>query len=160
MSVTGLLEEIGAYGFGPSDTGLYIALESAMDYFDSEEVSQIAVKLESDDSDFVDSASDDIEEFLLNEVSVTSTTASLNTVSEVFVTVELLLAGIGIMNIMSISLVERTRNGGSMWALPIPALFLTVLAMMKIVPGPTISLPWEEPEERTVTESMVDPLAF
>lgn len=127
VTIVGILEEIGAFGFGPSDTGAYISLESAMEYFDSEEVSQIAVKLQNDDSAFIDSISEDIEELFLNEVSVVSATAMLNTISSALDTVEVLLggiagisllvAGIGIMNIMIVSLMERTREIGILKAL-------------------------------------------
>jgi putative ABC transport system permease protein len=71
--------------------------------------------------------SEAIEEAFNDQVSVRSSTAILNTISSVFSTIELFLAGIaaisllvagvGIMNIMIVSLMERTREIGILKAL-------------------------------------------
>lgn len=127
LTVVGILEEIGTFGFGVSDFGMYIPIESAIDYYDTKEVNQIVVKLDSDDADFIAEVSDEIEERFFNEVTVSSATALLGTISSALATVELLLAGIGgisllvagvgIMNIMIVSLMERTREIGILKAL-------------------------------------------
>ncbi|TFF68645.1 ABC transporter permease [Candidatus Thorarchaeota archaeon] len=127
LTVVGILEEIGTFGFGVSDLGMYIPIESAIAYFDTEEVRQIVVKLSGDEDDFIAEVSEEIEETFLNEVTVSSATALLNTISSALATVELLLAGIGgisllvagvgIMNIMIVSLMERTREIGILKAL-------------------------------------------
>jgi putative ABC transport system permease protein len=85
------------------------------------------VKLKNSDKTTVDSVSEAITDAFSGEVSVISATAVLNILTNVFsiiqlflggiAAISLLVAGIGIMNIMIVSLMERTREIGILKAL-------------------------------------------
>ncbi len=138
--VAGVLEEIGAFSMGPSDSGIYIPLSDAREFFDTDEVSNIVVKLTDGEESTIDSVTSAIEDAFDDLVKVTSPTAVLDTINNALGMMETLLvgiaaislfvAGVGIMNIMIVSLMERTREIGILKGLgmknrTVMAVFLT-----------------------------------
>jgi putative ABC transport system permease protein len=123
-----VLEEIGGLSLtGPSDYAVYIPIGQAQSFFGTDEYDRIVVKLANEDDATIEYVSEAIEEAFDGQASVTSSTAVLKIISNVFSTIELFLAGIaaisllvagvGIMNIMIVSLMERTREIGILKAL-------------------------------------------
>jgi len=137
-NVAAVLQEVGGFGFGgPSDNNIYIPISTAQEFFNTTEVETIILKLANSDPATIDEVSKLITDEFAGEVSVISSTAVLNLLGSVFSIIELflvgiaaislLVAGIGIMNIMIVSLIERTREIGILKALGMKS--RTVLAI-------------------------------
>jgi putative ABC transport system permease protein len=146
--VSGVLDEAGQSGLLPLDRSVFVPLDIYHDLFNSENIDMILAKI--DDPTQADTIADDISEAFEDQVLVIVPSSIIDTVMGVFDIIEifllaiasiaLLVAGISILNIMLVSVMERTREIGIMKAVgakdrTILSQFLSEAVLLGIIGG-------------------------
>ena len=146
--VAGVLEEAGSSVMLPFDRSVFIPLDTYKSIFNTENIDSILVRVS--DPSQTDVVADEISVVFEDQVFVLVPSAVINTVGSVFdimeifllaiASIALLVAGISILNIMLVSVMERTREIGIMKALgakdrTILSQFLSEAVLLGIIGG-------------------------
>ena len=146
FTVVATLKQVG--GFSEQDRSVYVPISTMMDILNTTEVDNIVVKVSGTDK--IDEVKEDILSYYGGEVNVMSSEAMMGTFNGMFSMIVLFLsaigfislvvAGVGIMNIMTVSVTERTREIGILKSLgakdrTILAIFLSDAFVVGIVGG-------------------------
>jgi putative ABC transport system permease protein len=148
FQVAGIFEKVGFAGLTVIDRAAFVPVDTLLKIYNSDTVDNIIVKVDS--PSHAQNVADQIKKAYGNEVSVVvpssiiqSLGSILNLVTAFLLgigSIALVVAGISIMNIMTVSVMERTREIGIMKALgarnrTILAQFLTEAALVGLLGG-------------------------
>jgi putative ABC transport system permease protein len=137
VRVVGILEETG--GFMASDSDFFIPLKTVEQFFETNgKYDTIQVLVE--DSDLVEAVAYNIEDEIEGVTAIT-TSSAMDMISSITGTIEavlggvaaisLLVAGVGIINTMTVSVMERTKEIGTMKALGAKSTDILIIFMIE-----------------------------
>ena len=137
VRVVGILEETG--GFMASDSDFFIPLKTVEQFFETNgKYDTIQVLVE--DSDLVEAVAYNIEDEIEGVTAITASSA-MDMISSITGTIEavlggvaaisLLVAGVGIINTMTVSVMERTKEIGTMKALGAKSTDILIIFMIE-----------------------------